>query len=437
MRILATILLALLPVLIHAQEAIDSTSTCPHHELQTDSSQYHHCCDARGKAEVIDLRNMWQLLAFDFVDNSEEKLSFDIFTLGFFRDNEYSSELTKGYSLPGAVVRPVLVYEKNNGHSNRIIYDNIHKLRNIHLEVGAHALLFDGANKYPCYAYHDIGKWKGNQYQSGAHVLPWVRAQAEIGRFNVVMGDIYGGHGYSTPLYNYEQLLSADPEMGAQIVYEGRNVQYEAYVNWQSYQFEEDTHQEAFTVGVGAVPSMQGANGYFAFPVKVLAQHRGGEQDLPELSLGVQTIANASAGVNYARGFAHTPIKYMELQANILGCYQQKGELWPFESGLAYNAEGRMMLGKNVNVKVGDFYAPKNFVSILGNPFFSTLNYKTGATYTGLNTAYLMTEYTYEIARGYVLGANAELFKLNSTNLNEFNFSFGLYLRLCPSFKIK
>ena len=141
--------------------------------------------------------------------------------LAFFRDNEYSSAMTDGYSLPGAWVRPKLEYDPN---------------KNIHLELGAHGLFFDGANKYPNYAYHDIGKWKGNQYQDGVHILPWLRAEAKMKGVSVVLGDIYGDvtPGIITPLYNKEQLMSADPEMGAQILVNHKGFDMDVWVNGQS-----------------------------------------------------------------------------------------------------------------------------------------------------------------------------------------------------------
>ena len=99
-----------------------------------------------------------------YIDTTAEKtLSVEIDALTFFRDNEYNSSLTKGYSLPGLWINPKAEYNPNN---------------KVHLELGFNAIIYEGANKYPNYAYHDISTWKGNQYQSGAHIVPWFRAQA-------------------------------------------------------------------------------------------------------------------------------------------------------------------------------------------------------------------------------------------------------------------
>ena len=127
---------------------------------------------------------MWDSLATtDYrVDSSMTRtLRVVVDNLSFFRDNEYSSTLTKGYSLPGLWIQPRLAYTPH---------------RQIDLELGLHAAIFQGANKYPNYVYHDIAEWKGSQYQRGAHVLPWIRARAQFQNLTVVLGDIYGGQNH-------------------------------------------------------------------------------------------------------------------------------------------------------------------------------------------------------------------------------------------------
>ncbi len=343
--------------------------------------------------------------------------------LAFFRDNEYSSQMTDGYSLPGAWVRPKLEYDPN---------------KNIHLELGVHALFFDGANKYPNYAYHDIGKWKGNQYQYDAHILPWFRAQAKMKGISIVLGDIYGdiNHRLITPLYNKEQLMSADPEMGAQILIDHKGFDMDVWVNWQSYQFKEDTHQEAFVVGV---TGRQRLNSHLNIALNILAQHRGGEQDLPELNLGVQTICNGSLGINYTSGKEPLGkiINSYGASANIIGCYQQAGNLWPFDSGIAYHAEGNMELLKCMSVALGYFHAPKDFVTLLGSPFFSTISIRNDKKrFDGRQTGYFNIDYHRTFAGHYTLGALLETYKVHSKGLDESSFAFGLYLRVNPSWKL-
>ncbi len=348
----------------------------------------------------------------------QKRLGVMIDAMAFFRDNEYESEMTKGYSLPGAWVRPTLQYNPNSS---------------IHLELGAHALFFNGANKYPNYAYHDVATWKGNQYQDGAHVLPWFRAEARMENVTAVLGNIYGAdfHNLPTPLYNEEQLMSADPEMGAQILIDTKHVHTDIFLNWQSYQFELDTHQEAFTVGVTGrvgIGEKQKVNILYS----VLAQHRGGEQDITDL--GVQTIANASIGGRYEEH--HTgAIKSWYAEGNMFAAYQQAGKLWPFDLGYSAHVEGGMAFRNGLSYKVGYVMSPNDFISIYGNPLFSTVSIrKDKKRFDGMHTIYATAKYNREFGRGYNFGAFLETYQLLSHGLSEFDFAFGLYIRVNPWF---
>ena len=85
----------------------------------------------------------------------------------------------------------------------------------------------------------------------------------------------------------------------------------------------------------------------------------------------------------------------------------------------------------------GYFNAPKHFVSLYGNHFFSTLSVRNGQSYDGIGTAYAHVEYSHVFARRYVLGAEGEFFQSSMTGHSETNFSFGVYLRVNPSIIIK
>lgn len=73
------------------------------------------------------------------------ELSVELDNISFFKDNEYAGTVMKGYSLPGMWLEPKVVY---------------YPLKNIKLELGAHALIYSGAYKFPNYAYHDIAPGK-------------------------------------------------------------------------------------------------------------------------------------------------------------------------------------------------------------------------------------------------------------------------------------
>ena len=370
---------------------------------------------------------MWEQLATSpyRLDSADLRtLKVELESISFFRDNEFSSQLTKGYSLPGLWVQPKLTYMP---------------LRQVKLELGLQALIFSGANRYPNYVYHDISVWKGNQYTKGAHLLPWFRAQADFRNLSIVLGDIYGGqnHGLIEPLFNPETNLTQDPEMGFQLLWDRPRLHADIWLNWQSYIFREDTHQEAFTVGTTwrTLLNASGTRLHWFLPVQFVCQHRGGEQNIEGSS--VETICNASVGIGAQWNIDKRVLRTFTAEADGLLAYQQKGDLWPFKSGAAAYAAVRLGLWQFLETGISYFAAPRHFVSLYGNHFYSILSVKDGRDYGKMQTAAATVRFHQTFARGYTLGADAEAYQTWLAGGSEFNFSFGIYLRVNPSFLIK
>ena len=370
---------------------------------------------------------MWELLAKSSyrLDTAQVRaLRVELESISFFRDNEFSSSLTDGYTLPGLWVQPKLTYMP---------------LRQVKLELGLQALIFNGANRYPNYVYHDISVWKGNQYTRGAHLLPWFRAQADFRHLSIVLGDIYGGqnHGLIEPLFNPETNLSQDPEMGFQLLWDRPHLHADIWLNWQSYIFREDTHQEAFTVGTTWRTMLNAPQSrlHWYLPVQLVLQHRGGEQNVVQRS--VQTIWNASLGVGAQWNIGKRALKRVTAEAEGLLAYQQTGDLWPFRSGAAGYASVDLGLWRFLDAGVSYFFSPKHFVSLYGNHFYSTLSVKDGLDYGRLQTAAAHVRFHHTFAPGYTLGADVEGYQTWLSGKGDFSFSFGIYLRVNPCFLIK
>lgn len=355
--------------------------------------------------------------------------------LSFFKDNEYTSEFMRGYTLPGLWLQPKAVY---------------YPLKNLKVELGLHALIYSGANKYPSMAYRDIAYWKGNQYQKGAHLLPYFRAQVTLSKVNLVIGNLYGGatHGLIEPLYNPELTLTADPEMGFQVLFDTRAYHLDVWVNWESYIFQNDTHQEAFTVGLSSQIDYtpRDASLHVYSPVQGTIQHRGGEQDTIYTN-SVQTLTNGAVGAGVTWNAGRRWLKRLNFEADLLGYYQQMGEMWRYDNGWAlYTALSADL--KDIRVRAG-YFRSHDFISLFGLPYFGAASTRhVGAVFERPQTVFASLEYARTFARYYAFGARAELYQsipgrmtdadgVVSTPEKATCFSVGVYFRVNPQFLVK
>ena len=85
-------------------------------------------------AANMDAQMYDKLFADDYrIDTTQKRvLGLELDATAAFRDNEYTTPLTTGYTLPVGILAP------------RITYNPINQ---IHMEVGARAIFFAGANK--------------------------------------------------------------------------------------------------------------------------------------------------------------------------------------------------------------------------------------------------------------------------------------------------
>lgn len=380
------------------------------------------------------------------VDSSQTNtLGIELEALAFFKDNEFDGSVLNGYSLPGVRLQP------------RLTYTPVDKIK---LELGLHATIYSGANKYPCYVFHDVATWKGDQYQSGAHLLPFFRATARFSNITLAVGNLYGGatHGFIEPMYNPELILTDDPEMGFQMIVDTRRWHSDLWMNWQSYVFRESTHQEAFSVGWTQTVNVwkhkhRGVTHSLNIPIQLSIQHRGGENI--DSDLGVQTIANGALGLAYEyQAPANRVVTGVQAEAMALYCLQQSGNLWPFDNGPAVWLRASVDFIRDLRVTAG-FFAGNDFCSLFGSQYFGTLSTKhPGGRFSSMITGLIGVEYSRTFARAYTVGAHLKAY-INKTGTlslpaddthpqpytvpGEFRtpFSFGVYFRCSPSFVLK
>ena len=351
-------------------------------------------------------------------------LAVDADALAFFKNNEFDGEQATGYTLPGFWLQPRLSYQPLDG---------------VRLEAGLHAAVFNGANKYPCFAYHDIARWKGDQYQSGAHVLPFLRAQAQLGSVSFVLGNIYGGanHQLVEPLMNAEVNLTQDPEAGFQILVDRPRYKLDAWINWQSFIFRGDTHQEAFTIGFSQRIALNAPQRRLTLyiPIDILFQHRGGEIDSTDT--GVQSLVNGALGLGLRWNVGGRLLNGLTAEALALYSWQETGQLWPFNRGMGGGLTISGDFLSEVRVFATTVWA-HHFCTLYGSPFFSTFSTETGRDLESVFTSHIGAEWSHTFAPGYVVGAKVDTYLCAPAHESlSNNLCIGVFLRCSPHFLIK
>lgn len=349
-------------------------------------------------------KEVWEAEGFeDYEIDSLETgdLILDIKNINFFQNNEYASRIVKGYTLPGFRIRPSVGFQP---------------IGNIKIEAGFNALVYRGAYRYPNFAYSDMPTWKGNQFQKGAHLLPFLRAQVKLGNVNIILGDLYGGlsHRLLLPLYDRELLFTADPEAGFQIIWDTPRSHLDAWIDWRSFIFNEDNHQESFVFGGSyryeITPRESRVNVYL--PVQITGQHRGGEIDVITEN-SVQTLMNGAIGVGADWKAGRKFLTRLNTQVAVLGYYQQAGELWPYDNGWGLYGQAEATLLKDFHLTASLFHS-KKFISLLGSPFFGNVsNNGEWEMFPSMTTVFLSAEYRRSFYRDFTLGLRGDLYFSN------------------------
>ncbi len=372
-----------------------------------------------------------------YMDPEEQgALSLEINNLNFFTNNEFEGTVLKGYSLPGLWIQPKLIYQP---------------LQNIRLEAGLHGLIYHGSTRYPNAVYQGIPDWVADDYQRGIHLRPFFRAQLSLSdKWTLVVGNIYGAanHQLIEPLYNPELNLTADPETGLQVLFDSKRIHFDAWLNWQSFIFKGDTHQEAFTVGLSTRFNLNTTDSPFHFyvPLQGLIQHRGGEIDTITVN-STSTVMNGSVGIGTQWNIKQRALKQINLETHIAGSTEQSGENWPLESGLGSYTRLSADIS-DFRVKTS-YWWNNDFISMNGIPFYGAVStLEENAVYDKPQMIYFGVEYAKTFGKGYALGVDLDVYHMLSTTINNpetglrslnsaTSFSVGVYFRMNPSFLLK
>lgn len=343
----------------------------------------------------------------------------------FFRNNEFDAEYDKGYTLPGYRLGLHLEY----------LWP---KLAGINLQAGIDLMQYWGASRHPAAAnFADMAHWTDDKSHRGPRLLPFFRAEVKPTKhIELVLGNIKGAasHRLISPLYNPELTLSADPELGVQArgIWDATFV--DLWINWMSFIYPDDNHQESFTAGLSSSHQFlkKAANWQLEAQLQATATHRGGEWNWTQ-SDTVHTWINAAIGAKASYRPSLQKNRDYSVAFYLLGAKQQ-GEHYPYKKGWAQLTT----LSANLHpFRVDlDYYYADSYVSPLGLPFCNAMQYDFSPT-PNRKTSFLhaYAAYTWQPFRQAQLGFSAQawLHLPNAGMGTSLSHTVELYLRFDPA----
>lgn len=381
-----------------------------------------------------------QLYMFDTQIDTLRKgqLSLEIDNISFFKNNEFSSTVQKGYTLPGFWLQLKGTY---------------YPFSNLKIEGGVHSIWFWGSTRYPAFAYKGISTWSGQDYAHNVHVLPYFRTHIALSKnVDFVLGDIYGGsnHRLIEPLYNPELNLTSDPETGLQFLYNSKWLNLDMWIDWMTYIYKLDTKQEAFVAGASArfMANSRKSLFHIYFQLQGLTQHRGGEIDVTDEN--VQTIMNGAVGMGITWNMNRKVLKYINTEFDLVGYSFPKGHVYSLDKGVGYYTKLAVQLS-NFNIRTS-YWSCRNFMPIFGSAFYGSVSTKEdGMLYENPGMLYLGADYMHPLGKGFAFGIKTEAYYYLSGKMynsetgyyassafgDNINYSVGICLRINPSFLLK
>lgn len=279
-----------------------------------------------------------------FRPDSTGNFYFAVDNVNFFKNNEYKGDITTGYTLTGAWLRPKAVFYPDP------------KLR---MEFGGNVLKYNGRDKY----YH-LSPWFNVHYQPTEKIA-------------VILGNLNSDQNHNLPefLADPEMFLSAKPEAGLQARYNSDRFTADLWIDWQQLIFKGDPYKERFAFGtVFNWKIFEKNNSRLSFPLAFYGLHQGGEIDTaPGLAKSYITV---TPGLSFKRNLSNRTFKSWSLNINFsLSTYPQDNLIVKESKGWGFYATG------NIETRLGGFtlayWHGHKYYTPQGEPLYQNLS-KTG-----------------------------------------------------------
>lgn len=341
-------------------------------------------------------------------------LLLEIDNADFFKNNEYTSEISKGYTLGGFWIIPKLVYFPSH---------------NTKLEFGWYLLQYMGANHYPAPSPAIVPDSLNGSHPGKFRNKAFMRVQwSPMPDFHVVLGSIYGGanHGLIEPLYQWERYFSANPEDGVQLMYKTHTVKADLWINWQNFIFKNDPNLEQFVIGLSSefTFTRPERDWQLSMPLQVVGKHFGGQIDATDF--GTVSAGNAAIGFKAVRNFNRKYLKSLSASAYGLMYSELGTRKLPFNTG--NGLFGMVELDASPFFVHAGYWSSSQFISVEGEPLLQSLSYMDDQTlFRNREVVLVKAGFDKQLCKGLSLGAYFEGYYVR--NQSEFDFTYGVHMR--------
>jgi len=271
-----------------------------------------------------------------------EKLSLNIRSINFVKNNEYFNPITEGYTLLGFFFRPELVYSPS---------------AKITLRAGTHILSYSGAGKF-------------------SDVRPLFSTTLNISeKTNLTIGSLSGSdrHNLFDPHFDSERLYSSYAEDGFQVTTVNDHLFSDTWLSWENFIFKGDSTREVFTFGESFRYTSSSFADIFSFelPVQLQFKHFGGQiSNYPE---HVETLFNLAAGLKInidiaKERFGKAGVEYLQFINRQFNGESQAGVSQGYASWFRLHYSYKALYVGAAYWKGHNFYAPN------GNMIYSSIS---------------------------------------------------------------
>lgn len=330
------------------------------------------------------------------------KFALELEAIGFFKNNEYFSPVSKGQTFPGTFIRPRAIAQIDD------------KLR---LELGITGLYFSG-----------------DQQKNGVEAVNSIFARIQYAikpNLHLVFGNYYGGanHRLLEPLYRWERQYIEKPESGLQLLYENKRVFADVWLNWQRYIEHGDSVPEILNFGLSAAAKLTADDRPLSIsvPLQLTIYHQGGQVDTSNEKMIV--CMNAATGLSMEWALGRT-VRSIGLDAYVLGYYDKlpNKEIRPYDRGWAVYPVFKVN-AKYFKYMLGYWHARK-FYTFEGEPLFSSFNPLYPDEELQPTRRLITSKITFfkPLHKAFSLGAQAEGYY--DVGLGKFDYSFGVSIRV-------